>query len=261
MNMKSLLSLMLIALFGAGLVACGGGSSSGGAGGGSGSSANLVVKVNGGTASFQSGGQATRVAAFISDFLIEQAKASAPEGHLVEVYDDGMVIASGVTDASGEVALAVPPNDPDESYFVCFDGAMPPDCPTVVVDDGMVVVATATQNGDSWQLTQENVVTAPEEDHLEAFQDADQAGNIIICHVPPGNPDAAHTLSIGQPAWQAHESHGDYLGPCTDNPQIVGEDDDSSDGSSDDDSSGRGPPDGVPGLGDGTSDDDSSAAA
>jgi hypothetical protein len=36
-----------------------------------------------------------------------------------------------------------------------------------------------------------------------------------ICHVPPGNPDNAHTLCIGNAAVRAHlRNHDDYLGPC-----------------------------------------------
>lgn len=37
---------------------------------------------------------------------------------------------------------------------------------------------------------------------------------LTICHVPPGNPDAQRTMAIPEPAWGAHESHGDILGPC-----------------------------------------------
>jgi len=37
---------------------------------------------------------------------------------------------------------------------------------------------------------------------------------LTICHVPPGNPDARRTMSVPEPAWGAHESHGDHLGPC-----------------------------------------------
>lgn len=232
---------MLLALFGAGLVVCGGGGTSVGAGGGgSGSAANLVVKVNnGGSASFQSGDQATRVAALISDFLVEKANASAPEGHLVQVYDPSgtTVIASGTTDTSGEVALAVPPNEDGESYYVCFDGAVPTDCPTVTVDEGSVVVATATEVDGNWELTEDNVVTEPAEDHPEAFQDPEEeaAENIEICHIPPGNPDAQHTISIGEPAWQAHEGHGDTMGECPDDTDIASEEDESEDLDDDDD--------------------------
>jgi outer membrane biosynthesis protein TonB len=37
---------------------------------------------------------------------------------------------------------------------------------------------------------------------------------ITICHIPPGNPFNAHTITVGESAVQAHLDHGDYLGPC-----------------------------------------------
>jgi len=40
------------------------------------------------------------------------------------------------------------------------------------------------------------------------------SGKTIICHVPPGNPDKAQTLSVGNSAVAAHLAHGDYLGEC-----------------------------------------------
>jgi hypothetical protein len=38
----------------------------------------------------------------------------------------------------------------------------------------------------------------------------------MICHFPPGNPDAAHTITVGsENAVQTHiDKHGDTLGPC-----------------------------------------------
>jgi len=35
-----------------------------------------------------------------------------------------------------------------------------------------------------------------------------------ICHIPHGNPNNAHTLSIASAAWGAHQKHGDYEGEC-----------------------------------------------
>ncbi|MDD2943244.1 MAG: hypothetical protein PHC51_09800, partial [bacterium] len=35
-----------------------------------------------------------------------------------------------------------------------------------------------------------------------------------ICHIPPGNPDNAHTITVGNSAVPAHLAHGDYEGVC-----------------------------------------------
>jgi hypothetical protein len=56
---------------------------------------------------------------------------------------------------------------------------------------------------------------------------------ITICHVPPGNPGAAHTLVIGAPAWPAHYGHGDYRGACYDRDDDDDDDDDDEEGDDD----------------------------
>ena len=37
---------------------------------------------------------------------------------------------------------------------------------------------------------------------------------VKICHLPPGNPSNAHTISVTQAALPAHLAHGDGAGPC-----------------------------------------------
>jgi len=37
---------------------------------------------------------------------------------------------------------------------------------------------------------------------------------VTICHIPPGNPGKAKTLTIGASAWPAHEAHGDKKDAC-----------------------------------------------
>ncbi|MDH3201192.1 MAG: PQQ-binding-like beta-propeller repeat protein [Myxococcales bacterium] len=37
---------------------------------------------------------------------------------------------------------------------------------------------------------------------------------VLICHVPPGNPDNAHEIWVGESAVPAHLDHGDTLGAC-----------------------------------------------
>ena len=40
-------------------------------------------------------------------------------------------------------------------------------------------------------------------------------GKVTICHIPPGNPGNAHTITVGEPAVVAHVAeHGDTIGPC-----------------------------------------------
>lgn len=51
-----------------------------------------------------------------------------------------------------------------------------------------------------------------------------EAGLVTICHVPPGNNDYAHTITVGAPAVSAHMAHGDYLGPCDENAGELDED-------------------------------------
>jgi hypothetical protein len=44
---------------------------------------------------------------------------------------------------------------------------------------------------------------------------------VTICHVPPGNPSNAHTITISQSAIPAHLAHGDRLGSCAGGPCAV----------------------------------------
>lgn len=45
-----------------------------------------------------------------------------------------------------------------------------------------------------------------------------QCGNngnkVLVCHIPPGNPDNAHTICISENAVAAHLAHGCMVGPC-----------------------------------------------
>ncbi|HUF09165.1 MAG TPA: DUF5666 domain-containing protein [Rhodothermales bacterium] len=42
----------------------------------------------------------------------------------------------------------------------------------------------------------------------------DGAETVVICHVPPGNPARARTISVSVNARAAHLGHGDYEGEC-----------------------------------------------
>ena len=45
-------------------------------------------------------------------------------------------------------------------------------------------------------------------------RDVERDVKVPVCHIPPGNPDEAHTIWISKSAVPAHLEHGDYLGRC-----------------------------------------------
>lgn len=45
-----------------------------------------------------------------------------------------------------------------------------------------------------------------------------KASKVLICHIPPGNPENAHEICVKPRAVDAHLDHGDYLGPCQTTP-------------------------------------------
>ena len=57
----------------------------------------------------------------------------------------------------------------------------------------------------------------PNTSDLDSYPIDYESKKIEICHVPPGNPDNAHTLSISVNAMRAHLAHGDYIDECTEN--------------------------------------------
>ncbi len=81
------------------------------------------------------------------------------------------------------------------------------------------------------------IVTAPKNDDMGAnsgaaylfdaaggsdcLVDSDGDGMVTICHVPPGNPDNAHTITVGVNAVPAHLAHGDHCGPCEEDDALL----------------------------------------
>ncbi|MFQ5531783.1 MAG: hypothetical protein ACE5ES_04170 [Candidatus Nanoarchaeia archaeon] len=62
---------------------------------------------------------------------------------------------------------------------------------------------------------------------LVSGEDSDQVldglgDRVTLCHIPPGNPDDAHTITVGAPAARAHLAHGDVLDACEDDDESEG---------------------------------------
>ncbi|HJR52389.1 MAG TPA: hypothetical protein VJ982_01615, partial [Gemmatimonadota bacterium] len=91
-----------------------------------------------------------------------------------------------------------------------------------------------TQPDDAFRLQVLDRVQGDEESGFEdivaSVEDAEAA--VTLCHVPPGNPDAAHTVDVGAPSVPAHLAHGDTEGACADDTEEDPEDPDDTDGES-----------------------------
>jgi len=57
---------------------------------------------------------------------------------------------------------------------------------------------------------------------------------VTICHIPPGNPSNAHTITVNASAVNAHLNHGDTLGECSGDDEDEYEDGDNDNGDDED---------------------------
>ncbi|MBI1286072.1 MAG: T9SS type A sorting domain-containing protein [Flavobacteriales bacterium] len=53
----------------------------------------------------------------------------------------------------------------------------------------------------------------------------DKSGKVLVCHIPPGNPENAHEICISENGVPAHLAHGCYVGYCNpgDNTKLDGQ--------------------------------------
>ena len=94
----------------------------------------------------------------------------------------------------------------------------------------VVVVYTASGNGEV-AMDVETIAQRLVQREWEGPEE----GKVEICHVPPGNPDNAHTIEVDASALPAHLAHGDYVGECIDDDDddvVIDDDEPSSSGRS-----------------------------
>lgn len=93
-----------------------------------------------------------------------------------------------------------PVKKPNTFYFLCS---------LLVLFSGSMELYSQTSD----QLT--NVVTLDRgADDCSDFICGDNNDKVLVCHLPPGNPDNAHEICISPNALETHLTHGDYCGPC-----------------------------------------------
>jgi len=79
----------------------------------------------------------------------------------------------------------------------------------------------ATEETEPTEELEPTEAPEPTEDAPIDVQGSDPEDLIEVCHVPPGNPAAAHTIMIGEPALDTHLGHGDTEGACAGNGPTV----------------------------------------
>jgi len=82
---------------------------------------------------------------------------------------------------------------------------------TIELDESLSITSENAEPEDTDEEEVEDTDEEEEGDHEErSFGD-----KITICHIPPGNPSKAHTITVGGNAVDAHSAHGDEIGSCT----------------------------------------------
>jgi hypothetical protein len=100
---------------------------------------------------------------------------------------------------SGEFDFTDPPFEAYVQGFVVIESRQPLD-----------VSATYSATGDDEDQASVDAETIAE----RTMSRPAQSETLIVCHVPPGNPDNEHEIEIDEDAWPAHREHGDRLGRC-----------------------------------------------
>ncbi len=81
--------------------------------------------------------------------------------------------------------------------------------PTATETSPLATEASPTATGTSPLATATTTPTATASPNGDG-----PLAKVDVCHVPAGNPDNAHTISVGESALEDHLAHGDAQGAC-----------------------------------------------
>jgi hypothetical protein len=104
------------------------------------------------------------------------------------------------SDAAKVLVCHAPPGNPDNA---------------VTIEVGGSAVPAHLAHGDTEGECEgdEPVEDVPGEEEDEEDPDGEEA-KVVVCHVPPGNPENPHTIEVGESALPDHLAHGDTEGEC-----------------------------------------------
>lgn len=124
-----------------------------------------------------------------------------------EIEIDAVLLIQTCTEDEGVTTIHIYELNDNEQIVLCH---VPPGNPGNEHSIRVAVAAVDAHlaHGDYLGLcddAEENV------DNFEEYMDGDK---VIVCHLPPGNPENEQSIRIGEPAVDPHLAHGDYLGLC-----------------------------------------------
>lgn len=115
-----------------------------------------------------------------------------------EETEDEIEIEVKIEGNVAEVKVEI--NDEETEFVVEFE------------DRGDIIQKIIEETG----LTEDQILAVIEfeiEDDEQEDEDT-RPQRVTICHIPPGNPSKAHTITVSSAALEAHLAHGDVRGPC-----------------------------------------------
>jgi len=78
------------------------------------------------------------------------------------------------------------------------------------IDANFWEVLVEDQNANPLMIKTNNITTSND----NSIWYSDNGNKVTICHVPPGSPENAHSITINVNALDAHLAHGDTIGDC-----------------------------------------------
>lgn len=149
----------------------------------------------------------------------------AAEGEVILVDEDRRGIGHAGVELQGMVQNVVVLDPAGDSRFVIADRSVVARPGVTAIREGItrktvedvtvgkqVHVKGTTVAGSTdvlaYEIKLQNPTTGPVDPEGTGGQP------ITICHIPPGNPARARTLTVDESAWPAHQAHGDTEGAC-----------------------------------------------
>jgi hypothetical protein len=139
------------------------------------------------------------------------------------ILEDGSLLAKTIQsveeDELGCLTFVAIVDSVEGSVIVLIDGTTIDISVEVVVEGELKigsVISITVCTAEDGTVTVVALIVLFQLDIIPPDDDTDEpkVGKALICHIPPGNPDNRHTISVGQGAVNSHLGHGDILGSC-----------------------------------------------